>query len=688
MGQEDASFSVGSERYSIDTLVDIAQHVLSRLATNDWNTDIDSELSKLVASADDLAPVELGARLLHTLASDERIWVDVATPTIRSLLVQPTMSVPDVVGIVGVWGPVYAVSAKTGWALDDAAMALAYRPLAQAVPSDELASVDLPDLNPSSGDRSVGRERESEAQVGGVRGVLRRIFAGGGARGEAEHAGGGEPEAEVRGDGGGSPPTVAMSRFLRTELPERAPVDASVSLLVRVAMQPGDSSGSVDIDLVDIPPEGANLHIVVSAPGLQSLDQLEQDLLVPPDEDSAPVRFGLRTKTIGLQTVHVTAWRGGSFVGEIELQISVEANVGVEEGKPREVAIGMTSDPGEVTLQVRYDPTAREYMFQLLSNDRLFVPITERLSGPPDDDVDALARNLSDFAAKRTMMDPTVAQSWMREAGVGLWSTLVPEAIQEQFWELRDSVTAFTIASDKDVVPWELLYPLAEGKDEGFLVDQFPVMRRVYAQRRVHALALGGAKYVVPPNSPADAMDEVAAVQRRFGTAANAADVISSLGPLIEVLNAADFGVLHFACHNSFDVAHGGSSVKMDGGAFEPLRLNSAVVQHSFAARSPLVFFNACRSDGEVLEYTRLSGWASKFMAAGVGAFVGTLWSVRSSSAVVFADNFYGAFVEDRNLLGQAAKKARAAIKTPDDPTWLAYTIYGDPNATVLEGVS
>lgn len=51
----------------------------------------------------------------------------------------------------------------------------------------------------------------------------------------------------------------------------------------------------------------------------------------------------------------------------------------------------------------------------------------------------------------------------------------------------------FTIAADRDIIPRELLYPLNGSNDNGFLAEQFPVVRRAYAARRVTALPIGSA---------------------------------------------------------------------------------------------------------------------------------------------------------------------------------------------------
>jgi CHAT domain-containing protein len=99
-----------------------------------------------------------------------------------------------------------------------------------------------------------------------------------------------------------------------------------------------------------------------------------------------------------------------------------------------------------------------------------------------------------------------------------------------------------------------------------------------------------------------------------------------------------------------------------------------------------LVFINACRSAGVIPEYTQMMGWAQQFMAAGAGAFVGTLWAVRSEAACAFAEAFYHALTSG-SPLGEAARTARIdASRNSSDATWLAYTVYGDPTARAAVG--
>jgi CHAT domain-containing protein len=176
----------------------------------------------------------------------------------------------------------------------------------------------------------------------------------------------------------------------------------------------------------------------------------------------------------------------------------------------------------------------------------------------------------------------------------------------------------------------------------------------------------------MPSGSPPDAKGEIATIRRILGEASINADAIDRLDVLLDLIESGNCGILHFACHNTFAVSASGSAIAMDGGPFVPMLLNKAIMRHTLAERHPLVFINACRSVGAVPEYTRMMGWAEGFMAAGAGAFAGTLWAVRSQSAAAFAETFYAALTAG-SPLGEACRQARVeAGRDRDDPTWLA----------------
>jgi CHAT domain-containing protein len=91
----------------------------------------------------------------------------------------------------------------------------------------------------------------------------------------------------------------------------------------------------------------------------------------------------------------------------------------------------------------------------------------------------------------------------------------------------------------------------------------------------------------------------------------------------------------------------------------------------------------ARRLPGLAPSYSHLDGWAAKFLEAGASAFIGSLWSVVDGPARQFAVEVYQHLLGGVSL-GEAVLLARkAAARRPGDPTWLAYSVYGDPGATV-----
>jgi hypothetical protein len=495
----------------------------------------------------------------------------------------------------------------------------------------------------------------------------------------------GGPPATLGPPATGGPPPPG-ERFLVAQLPARVPVSAEVSLVVRISADPGAAAAATSASLrgLAVSRAGTAVTVVVQAPSeLVARTPLQQVIHVPPAGEPRPVRFEFLAREAGLQRVVITAWAGGTFLAELGLELSVHEGGRYIDAPVRSAPVGtVLAREGEVTLQVRFD--GQRYTFQLLSEPYLFEPVlAEELTAHPSAAVERTVATLRSIAEGSSGYSGGNARTWMEQAGVGLWNDMVPERIKEQFWQLREHIGAFSIVAGGDVIPWELLYPLAPGHDEGFLVEQFPVMRRVYGQQRSRSLAVAGARYVLPARSPANAQAEIAAIRQVLGDG-EPAETIADLDALLGLIESGSCGSLHFACHNTFQCEVGGSAITMGGGPFVPMLLNKAVTRQALAGRNPLIFINACRSAGAVPEYTRMTGWAQQFMAAGAGAFVGTLWAVGSTAAQVFAEAFYSALASG-DPLGEASRHARlAAGRDHDDPAWLAYSVYGDPAAQAV----
>jgi CHAT domain-containing protein len=153
--------------------------------------------------------------------------------------------------------------------------------------------------------------------------------------------------------------------------------------------------------------------------------------------------------------------------------------------------------------------------------------------------------------------------------------------------------------------------------------------------------------------------------------------------PVVEALASGEYDAWHFSGHGTFrDPDPNHSGIELECG--EQLRASdlSGRVRNLGLAR-PLVFLNACQVGRAGLSLTDIGGWASQCIGAGAGAFIGAYWSISDQPALGFARGFY-----DRMLAGQplarAVREARLDIKAGGDPTWLAYTVYGEPAARLV----
>jgi tetratricopeptide (TPR) repeat protein len=495
---------------------------------------------------------------------------------------------------------------------------------------------------------------------------------GGGSGGASDGGGGGGA-----GDDGWVPP--ARPRYLTGQCPEGVAVGKPFSLVAAIVLD--TSPASVELEPFDVPAEGQEVLLVLYAPGLRVLSDQQQTVHVPADGDSRPVRFELRADTPGPVKVSITAWIGGTHLGELRVELAAERDRAP--GPHREVRAEISTEPiaGAVSLVVRYDPIQKAYRFEFRDEDNPNevhsnlaydpAPLVEQLVA----DLDGLARGRSGYSAQQT-------RDYLFNAGVRLWRQLIPGQLREQFWDRQDRMRQLTILADKDAVPWELLYPMDEGHDAGFLVEQFPVTRAIFGWRPTRELRLRPTRFVLPEGSLPEAVTEIEAMRQLLDPGQAPSEVISALTPLTDLIGDGNFGLLHFACHNTYDPI-GGSSIKLGNVRFTPTLLEVAVIQKALRRSAPTVFINACCSAGLAATYNRLDGWASKFLEAGAAAFIGSLWAVSDGAAREFAEELYR-HLQQGLTLGEAVMEARrAAAGRPDDPTWLAYTVYGDPRAAI-----
>ena len=469
-------------------------------------------------------------------------------------------------------------------------------------------------------------------------------------------------------------------RYLRGQCPENIPVGEPFSLLVSIVLA---GPPNTQLKPFSIGPTGSNVLLVLYAPGFRVLSHQRLTVRVPPDANSEPVMFELRADAPGPRSVSLTAWLHGSYLGE--LVIDITAGHGRPHGEDRDVLAEIATEPieGAVSLVVRFDPSHNAYRFEFRDEDNP-DEVTSNLAYEPGPRVEQLISTLDALAKDRIGYSAAQTRDYLINSGAALWRELVPARLREQFWERQHRIRQLTILADRDVVPWELLYPKDPGHDAGFLVEQFPVTRAIFGHRPARSMRLRPARFVLPEGSPPEAQTEIEELRKLIDLEQPVGSIITALTPLLDLIRGGDFGLLHFACHNNFDPSDG-SSITLDERPFTPTLLTTAAIGEALATSAPTVFLNACRSAGLTASYNRLDGWATKFLEAGAAVFIGSLWAVCDSTGREFAEELYRQLRAGESLGHGVMHARRAAADRPGDPTWLAYAVYGDPRATVNE---
>lgn len=267
---------------------------------------------------------------------------------------------------------------------------------------------------------------------------------------------------------------------------------------------------------------------------------------------------------------------------------------------------------------------------------------------------------------------------------------------------LRRLETPLLISTNDSDLPWELLHD-----GERFLALAHPVARRMVTSapaRRGTLRRTPGtwkALFIADPTGDLDgAATEAQAladlIERQVGR--HPVRVIcrrrATRKAILGALSSGEYDLIHYAGHAFFnrdDPGAGGLVLAQD-------EILTAQDIRGALNGQPIVFLNACQSigsqtrdddeAGHPLPYAGLNayGLASAFIAGGARAFVGTLWRVRDDGSHKLARRFYHRALRGETI-AEALRRAREQARrdAPNDPTWAAFALYGDPRLRLVE---
>ena len=495
------------------------------------------------------------------------------------------------------------------------------------------------------------------------------------------------------GVGGGMDGGAGQS--LLAEFPEKVQLGATASLIVSLVREfvPG---ASLAVNL----PQGSEIDLVVQARrGFVLEGPAEGKLVITGEEEGMPLQFKLRSTSPGPGQVRVLAFHTGRPLGMITLSpVVVESAAEVSSGpQTREATLAPATvrvpdlsllileskDQGETVLSLRLTSADPSLGYNL----RPFGPI--RLRSEPYGYFQGFFKDIESLPIQ-SVQDKAKVEQRLAAKGASLFEQLVPEDLRGILWKLRTRITSVQVQSEEPWIPWELckLYGKSAESDEiedgPFFCEAFQLTRWIPGQAQVPQLRVKKLALVVPDDSrlPFAAAERDHMLSLKTGERA----VESIPATFLDVQAALASGLYdawHFSGHGSFrnEPQPERSAMILQGGdKLTPEDLSGRVA--NLGKPHPLVFLNACQIGQSGMGLTGMGGWASRFLKAGAGGFLGAYWSIYDEPALNFAKAFYDRLFAG-DPVGKAAREARLAIKGTGDPTWLAYTVFADPMASV-----
>lgn len=294
--------------------------------------------------------------------------------------------------------------------------------------------------------------------------------------------------------------------------------------------------------------------------------------------------------------------------------------------------------------------------------------------------------------------EPDVAPSLpdvskLETRGRELWTKLIPNDLKQDYADFRkEQDLAMLIVSTDPAFPWELVRPYAKKGDIApeRIDDLWWALQFCLARWLAGTLppASTNAFHRVCCVATTSQLSSAQAELEYFQNSKLYLDQPTTKAELLELLGTQGYDVIHFACHGQFDTDQPGESVVQlpDRSLLRPRDLYDPAIEEMIGEHRPLIFLNACHSGRAGPAITGLGGWVERFIEMECGAFIGCGWEVADPLAAEFAVTFYKAFRQGKDL-GQAVHLARQQIrqKHPDNSTWLAYYLYGNPRCKLKQ---
>jgi hypothetical protein len=495
----------------------------------------------------------------------------------------------------------------------------------------------------------------------------------------------------------------------RAQMPEEVLAGETQQVLVDISRQVLDLACGVAGSTETLPDlaTGTKLTVrLIPKLNFEALGDTRVDVTAPGPDKPVNLVFDVRPTAPGEGEIWVAFCQGPVSLLTLKLrpQIVVERSLGTV-GSVQAAAIAESAPAlvrvNTMKVYVQKSNGTKRYRYDLwldsIGIDDTFE--SQEFTG----DITALLGPYMEFfdtVQADTQLDFQQLQIQLKSIGARLFEKLFPLELQQVFWDNRNKIDHLKLYCEEPYIPWEILHVCEPGKPISpgtKFLGEMGMVRWLHGHAAPTELRVrpGRARYVTP-NYPGNALASAQQEGKMLEDLFKAQPVKPPTRPELTKLISREgpFDLFHFAGHGE------GSEEEITSSCIElePAGPNSTRQLRDLTpdivaglcrlkagdGTRPIVVLNTCRAGKTGYYITGLSGFAPAFLEREAGVFVGALWQIGDEPACSFIKEFYLELLKGKTV-ADAVKLGRDKACKAGDATYLAYVVYADPCARLVE---
>lgn len=393
----------------------------------------------------------------------------------------------------------------------------------------------------------------------------------------------------------------------------------------------------------------------------------------------------------GTCRVDVEVWQRNYPVSHIELPFYC-GNRSTNPAKKRITAKGITdsfsSELNQIRIRTRKDGKKTIYEYEL---DFPGIPYGNTFESKPIEKPEIWIKAIYEkIEALQNIRGASkfYLKNEISQLCFGLSEQLIPDKMQDVLLRNYKKLAPLQLITNEALIPWEmvLIKRTNRRKKTSFTLGEIGMLRwklSWYAPK-ILEVSKADAWYLRPAymrESFPSSNIEIDLLVRHF----NAKRVKPTYSKVLEFLRYESYRLFHICCHGELQNDKL-NITKLNLGKGNYITESNILTfgKNNRSNLRPLIVLNACQSAREKKSLTGgFTGFADAFLKAKAGVFVGALWSIEDKAAMLFIEKFYSSLLKG-STLGEAVVLARKKAAKTGDGSWLAYSVFGHPEAKLI----